>query len=661
MHNVQHPPTQNNHRYLLWIMIAILLLGGALRIVGMTWSLPYQLHPDEPVLFINAWERWDTGSARLESQYPPLHLYTLVAQRGFIETVFGDDTPQVVTFFFGRWSTILTSLLLMAAAYALGKFLAGWRTGLALALFMTLEPNSVVDLGWLIKGDMLAWLLMLVTLGASFRAQRQRSWQWVGGALLWGLLATLTKYNMGLVLLAPLYVTVALITRRDWIAFLVVALSAFVFTFAIWQTVKSYWVSDISPAFLHCGGEGWEEAAISLGVDPETQTYTTLPCAPFRAFQQYMAPFYEGATYWSDTNQEVGRYVRFQMEERFGRWHLLLGIGLLGFGLWRGTLQPYRSQIALLVAILAACIYAFLMLKQFHPIRQYYVLLFGIIILLSLAIGQFKHPFAYVGLLLFFSVPTLYDNLQQRAELRQPDTRVETAEFLLDYARQGEAVIVEYDHVEFMAQYGGFPAGEGYFNILGTGGVYDYPVERLAEEGIYYVVADERGHTSTAARQNAEQFPPDDFALIYDLTSEDYSGPARRIYRTFRPEVEQDVQFGNMIHLAGYDLTLTDSTINLQLYWHSQVAHPPQYVLFVHLFDAESGDYMLGQDAQPDRTTPQWEQYEWIFDQRSIDLSELPTGEYIVRIGWYNPADGVRLPITNGVGDTWDLLHFELE
>jgi len=46
--------TPRKKERLLAALVLVLLLGSAVRIVGMTWGLPYQLQPDEPALFINA-------------------------------------------------------------------------------------------------------------------------------------------------------------------------------------------------------------------------------------------------------------------------------------------------------------------------------------------------------------------------------------------------------------------------------------------------------------------------------------------------------------------------------------------------------------------------------------------------------------------------------
>ncbi|HLA43569.1 MAG TPA: glycosyltransferase family 39 protein, partial [Aggregatilineales bacterium] len=190
------------------ILTVILLLGAGLRIIGMTWGLPYQLEPDEPVLFINAWERWSTGEPTLKNEYPPLYLYVLVWQREFIDRIFCSDTPQVIYFFFGRWNSILISLLLITAAYRLGKAAGGWASGIAFALFMALEPISVQQLGWIIKVDNLAWLFTLLTLFATIIAGRQRSWRWLALACFLGILATLTKYNFVFVFVAPSYIVI---------------------------------------------------------------------------------------------------------------------------------------------------------------------------------------------------------------------------------------------------------------------------------------------------------------------------------------------------------------------------------------------------------------------------------------------------------------------
>ena len=259
---------------------------------------------------------------------------------------------------------------------------------------------------------------------------------------------------------------------------------------------------------------------------------------------------------------------------------------------------------------------------------------------------------------LIFFLPYLPENIAVRRDLRKPDSREVTAEYFLDHARQGEAIVIEYDRVEFTSQYGGFPQSDGYFNtILAASGVYMLDVEDFFDDGIYYVVTDNRAQGENAS---SEKPIPEEFQLLLELSGDDYFGPKRRIYRTFTPDFPLDVAFGNMAILQGYDLAIEDDTLHLMLYWQSQEANPPDYTLFVHLIDPATGDPVLQRDRPPERLTSQWDQFEWVFDERELDLSDISAGTYILEIGFYNPVDGVRLPVNEDAAGILEITEIHL-
>ena len=163
-------------------------------------------------------------------------------------------------------------------------------------------------------------------------------------------------------------------------------------------------------------------------------------------------------------------------------------------------------------------------------------------------------------------------------------------------------------------------------------GLFDRDAERLFEDQIYYVVVDERARGETSYAVNMDALP-ESFDLVLALDSEDYFGPTRYVYRTFTPQYALDVNFGDVAQLHGYDLRLSGDQLDLTLYWQSRAADLPDYTLFVHLIDPESGEAVTQRDAPPERLSSQWDQYEWVFDERSIPL-DLPPGDYAVQIGF---------------------------
>jgi hypothetical protein len=111
------------------------------------------------------------------------------------------------------------------------------------------------------------------------------------------------------------------------------------------------------------------------------------------------------------------------------------------------------------------------------------------------------------------------------------------------------------------------------------------------------------------------------------------------------------------IRLNGYALT-PDSTpggaILLALRWQSLRAVADNYHVFVHLLDAR-GEKIAQRDGQPVqwmRPTSTWQPGEEIIDHYGLLLPpDLPTGEYTIAIGLYDPVSGQRLPVSAGPGD----------
>jgi hypothetical protein len=621
---------------LLLACLLILLLGAALRILGMSWGLPYQLHPDEPVLFINAWERWDTGHVTMMPDYPPLYPNLLAAQREFIYRVFGSETPQVVYFFFGRWNSVLLSLLILAVGYRVGRIMGGWRVGLAFMLFLAVEKVSVQDQGWIIKGDNLAWLLTLCAIGCSFWAYRRHSWLGLAGALVLSGAALIAKYNMGIVAAVPLFIGLHFLLKRTWLTFAltIILIIGGVILVRVGFKAARYELED---RFAYCSGYGREDLIIQ-GYDV-SKSWENPPCSPYNAFIRFASNLYSRPKLWDDSTQGTLDYLVTELRNYFGPWTLAISGLLLAFVLISKPSPETWLALAVFTAVIICTVMVFALVGVRHPIRQFYFNVLALALVIALAVGRFGDwkPALYFPALGLLFLPYLLDDIAFRRDLFKPDTRAETAEYFLDNARSGETILMEYDKVEFSQQYGGFPEPDGYFNVMVVDGLFDEELETLADQGIYYAIADSRAYTDTAYLANQESWPSS-FELARDLTGDEYLGPERLIFRTFRPQHIIDAKFGDVITLHGYDITREGDSIRLKLYWQADASPLPDYVLFIHPY--QNGEALTGQDAPPERSTSQWEKHEWVFDERIIDgeADEL-------QIGLYEAASGNRLPV----------------
>ncbi|MEM7332771.1 MAG: glycosyltransferase family 39 protein [Chloroflexota bacterium] len=103
--------------------------------------------------------------------------------------------------------------------------------------------------------------------------------------------------------------------------------------------------------------------------------------------------------------------------------------------------------------------------------------------------------------------------------------------------------------------------------------------------------------------------------------------------------------------LAGYTLTTDSNHLNIEWVWQAQSEVDISYRVFVHLVD-KSGQILAQSDGEPAnwvRPTTSWAAGEYILDlhqlQRPADVALM---ELELRVGLYNPSNGVRLSSQSG-------------
>lgn len=113
-----------------------------------------------------------------------------------------------------------------------------------------------------------------------------------------------------------------------------------------------------------------------------------------------------------------------------------------------------------------------------------------------------------------------------------------------------------------------------------------------------------------------------------------------------------EAKFGEGLNLLGYHLYDSEvepgGIIRLALRWQAEERTGQDYKLFVHLLDGE-GRIAAQRDSEPvggSRPTSGWGIGEEIWDNYGIMLpEELPSGEYHLVAGMYDPTSGERLPV----------------
>jgi hypothetical protein len=107
------------------------------------------------------------------------------------------------------------------------------------------------------------------------------------------------------------------------------------------------------------------------------------------------------------------------------------------------------------------------------------------------------------------------------------------------------------------------------------------------------------------------------------------------------------------VHLVGYDLNeevyRPGDIVYLQLWWRSDDAIPGDRTVFTHVLGPAKSDGSLvwaGHDARPgdgSLPTTNWAPGDLILDEYQLILpADTPPGEYLIEIGWYDPAAGGR-------------------
>jgi hypothetical protein len=120
------------------------------------------------------------------------------------------------------------------------------------------------------------------------------------------------------------------------------------------------------------------------------------------------------------------------------------------------------------------------------------------------------------------------------------------------------------------------------------------------------------------------------------------------------PQYALDVRFGDLARLVGYDLRggagiHPGDSLTLVLYWQALETFDRSYSVFAHVVDA--GGRIVGQrDQVPGRgdfPTTSWIPGEYLADAYAIPIQpDAPSGDYWLEIGFYNPLDSTRLPVT---------------
>lgn len=167
---------------------------------------------------------------------------------------------------------------------------------------------------------------------------------------------------------------------------------------------------------------------------------------------------------------------------------------------------------------------------------------------------------------------------------------------------------------------------------------------------VFYISHRQRQHWQTLFAHLAQQGPPVHVVRIH--------GISYALIYALEPPVSYPLaaDFGPAMHLRGYDLDTTalraSDTLTLTLQWQPRARLTADYMLFIHVLDAQGRrvgqvDVPPGGLAEP---TSRWNPNDHVRLIQPIPLpADLPPGPYWIALGAYHPQTLERLPLDTQV------------
>ena len=150
-----------------------------------------------------------------------------------------------------------------------------------------------------------------------------------------------------------------------------------------------------------------------------------------------------------------------------------------------------------------------------------------------------------------------------------------------------------------------------------------------------------------------------DATYVFDLASETFADLTAAWQPGAGPVADPAATFGDALALADVAMRSEADALTVRLSWRVMSPTDAPLAVFIHVY--ETGSPPAGQSDGPPGggLVPQtlWQTGDGLSDEWLIDVSSLPPGGYVVGVGVYNAADGVRLTTTaDGRGLADDIL-----
>ncbi|MFO7169121.1 MAG: phospholipid carrier-dependent glycosyltransferase [Chloroflexota bacterium] len=645
------------------LVLAVTLLALFLRTWGLRFGLPYLDHPDEWAVADEAVRMLQTGDYRpVKWDYPTLVIYLQVgvaaahflwgAGAGLYRDL-SDLSPE----HYYVWMRALTAALGTGGVlltYAIGRMLYGRAAGLAAAALLAVLPVAAGDSHYVTTDTpamffaLLAFLLIArLGLGAEQPAAGDGSpaggrWPLYAGALLAGLatgLAAAAKYTVA-VLVAPLALAVVFAARR-------------------WADGQ-----EVAPARVSWLGLGavaglWSALGVAIGFTLGVPLWL----AELRGLLDGLASIVVHYRFTGHPGAESSRPALFY-------WGALVNEGLLpALAMLGGLVLAFVRRTKADVLVLAFVVPAVLQLtgvkvvffRNAVPLLPFLCILAGAALVAALglrragpaqsdgAAGRWSRIRGRAGLLAaavaLIAAQPLAKALHDELLRARPTTRVLATEWVERNAPDGARIWLE-DGTLILS---------GRLRVLGGAPVTTHDPAWYRENGFSFLVANLDRDDKDRARL-AELGEP----LVRFERGGERHGPTLAIYGTGAGDVAQEPRTrlgatlgSGALALEGYrhpGEVRAGEVLPLALYWQPARPLPQDYVVYVHLVDA-NGAKVAQRDTQPlegSFPTSRWQPGALIRDDQDLPVpADVPPGTYRLLVGMY---DGATLAAINDAG-----------
>jgi 4-amino-4-deoxy-L-arabinose transferase-like glycosyltransferase len=656
---VAQPRTRQRARLLVtrgalhgWALAGVVGLALLLRAWGHRFGLPYFEHPDEWAVADKALAMVQTGDFNPRRFiYPNLFIYMQVpvvvvhflagVASGAYKTL--DDIDKAALYPSMRLLTALLGTGVVLLTYLLGRLLYGRVAGLLAAAALAVLPSAVADAHYITTDTpAMFWSVLALLPPALLVVRPPTRWRdLVALALVGGLLVGLaasTKYNVA-VLLLPLLL-------------------------ALWWAASDHKAAEgqgDEVAGQRSFGFGPLIGCVALALVGAVLGFTLgTPywLAELPLFLNELASIIDHYRFKGHPGHEAEYPALFYAAMVYGEaalFTLLAGVGVaLGFVRHRRTdllllafLVPSYLQLAGLKVTFfrnampllpIACLFAAV---GFVALQQTASRWWG---RRANAHHATRHALPVVIPLIIAAIALagpLITSARETLKLARPTTRLLATDWMLANAPVGARVWLE-DQTLIL------PPDR--LRIAGGQPVIAQPLQWYRDQGYRYLVASVSGY-SREERAQLEALTREAHATqLFDGQGERH-GPALLVIDTGlaraadEPRTRADAPLaGGALLLDGYrhsGAVTAGDVLPLALYWRSVQPLGRDYVVFVHLLDAQ-GNRVAQRDVAPlegSYPTSQWQVGELLRDDQDLAIpSTVPPGTYQLAVGMYDPA-----------------------